>query len=420
MTTIQATTLKNGLRVVTDQVRDVGSVAAGIWAAAGTRHEELEYNGAAHMVEHMLFKGTPTRSARQIAESIEARGGKMNAYTSREITSYHIHLMKEDLGLAMDVLADMYQNATLPDDEMERERHVILQEIGMCIDTPDDLVFDHFFETAYPEQGFGAPILGRADIIQAMPRAALQNFISRFYTPKNTVISGAGNLDHDEFVDCVETFFTDLPEDQPYKTPPARYTGGERREEKELEQSHIILGFPGVSRSDSAYYALQALASILGGGMSSRLFQEVRERRGLVYSIFSFHMAYGDQGQFGIYAGTGPEKLAELMPVLCDEIRKAAKDISQDELTRAQSQLKSQLIMGRENMLSRADMQAKNFIYDGRALDPERQIAEIEALRLADIQSAASRLFSAKPTLAALGPVGYLEPFKAIEDRLRA
>ena len=333
MSHIQLTTLNNGLRVITDTAADVHSVALGIWVNVGTRNEDPAYNGAAHMVEHMLFKGTPTRSTQQIAETIEDVGGHMNAYTSREMTSYHIHLLKNDMRLGLEVLADIYQNATMPEDELERERHVILQEIGMCNDTPDELVFDNYFETAYPAQTLGAPILGKTSDISGMNKSALADYIHRHYTPQHTVISAAGNLDHQAFVRMVEDLFGNLPADTPHEQTKADYKGGDRRVDKELEQSHFVLGFEGVSKTDTDYFAAQTLATLLGGGMSSRLFQEVREKRGLVYSIYSYHSGYRDSGQFIIYAGTGPKDLKELVPVVCDEVLKSSENLSHAEGT---------------------------------------------------------------------------------------
>ena len=209
---IKLTTLSNGLRIVTDRVPYVESVVLGVWAGVGTRNEDLSVNGAAHMVEHMLFKGTASRNAREIVEAIENVGGHMNAYTGREVTSYHIHLLKEDLPLAVDVLSDMVQHSTMPEEEIEQERGVILQEIGMCNDTPDDIIFDHYFETAYPEQALGAPILGTAEIITEMNREALMAYVKRLYTPSRLVICASGNFDHDDFVRRVENAFTALPE----------------------------------------------------------------------------------------------------------------------------------------------------------------------------------------------------------------
>ena len=420
MPKIRMTTLKNGLRVVTDTVTDVHSVALGVWVGVGTRDEDMKHNGVAHMTEHMLFKGTKKRGALEIAELIEDVGGNMNAYTSREITSYHIHLMKDDLPLALDVLADMIQNSTLPEQEIERERGVILQEIGMCNDTPDDLVFDNYYETAYPGQALGAPILGRAEIISAMSGETIAGYVNRYYSPARTVISAAGNLNHEEFVRRVEDLFGNLPTDKDVKRVPAAYKGGEHRLEKELEQSHFVLGFDGPGRMENDYYAAHALSTVLGGGMSSRLFQEVREKRGLVYSIYSFYSGYRDSAQFGIYAGTGPDKLAEVVPIVCDEILKVAATMQEKELARAKAQLRANMLMGRESMMSRADQQAKYALYRNEVFDLDRAIRQIEDITISGVQGVAKRIFSAKPTLTALGPLDGLEDYAAVVKRLAA
>ena len=418
MSSIKITTLPNGLRVVTDHVPSVESVAVGVWAGVGTRNEDLSVNGVAHMVEHMLFKGTEKRDAQKIAEVIENVGGHMNAYTSREITSYHIHLLKDDLALALDVLADMVQNSTMPEDEVERERDVIIQEIGMCHDTPDDIIFDHYFETAYPEQALGAPILGTNTIIAKMQRDALMGYVEQFYTPERLVVCASGNLDHDAFIKQVEEKFNTLPANQNDNKKAADYKGGERRELRDLEQSHIVLGFQGISRLSDDYYAAQTLATILGSGMSSRLFQEVREKRGLVYSIYSFHSSYTDDGQFGVYAGTGPNKLPELIPVVCEEIRKVGSTITDEELNRAKSQLRSTTLMARESMMSRADQHAKSMLMRGEIRSSEDIIKEINAVEIKSLEKVSEQIFKTHPTLVALGPLGQLEEFDKIKERL--
>lgn len=413
-------TLSNGMRIVTDVVPSVESVAIGVWAGVGTRNEDLKINGAAHMVEHMLFKGTETRDALEIAEVIENVGGNMNAYTSREMTSYHIHLLKEDLPLALDVLSDMVQNSTMPEEEIERERGVILQEIGMCHDTPDDIIFDHYFETAYPNQALGAPILGTPEIIKSMSRDALMGYVERFYTPSQLILCVSGNFDPDTLIKMAEEKFTNLPPENPHKDITANYKGGEFREQRDLEQSHIILGFKGVAQTDPSYYAAQILATILGGGMSSRLFQEVREKRGLVYSIYSFHSAHKDDGQFGIYSGTGPDKVPELIPVICDEVLKIGSTIQEDELARAKAQLRSSTLMARESMMSRADQNAKSMILRGRLRTVDEIINAIKAVTPSDLEKVAAQIFSSQPTLAALGPLEQLEDFGKIKGRLAA
>ena len=420
MNEIRMTKLPSGLRVVTDSVPGIHSVALGVWVGVGTRHEDMVNNGVAHLTEHMIFKGTAKRNAQDIVEVIENVGGNVNAYTSREVTSYHIHLLKDDLALALDVLADIVQNSTMPEGELEKERHVVLQEIGMCNDTPDDVIFDNYYETAYPDQAIGAPILGKADIVGAMSRDVLMDYVHRFYTPGRMVISAAGAVDHDEFVAQVGELFAALPPDTQQSKAAPLYKGGENRREKELEQSHLILGFRGAGRLDDDYTTVQALSTLLGGGMSSRLFQEIREKRGLVYSIFSFHSAWMDDGQFGIYAGTGPDNLPELMPVICDEIKSVMDGVSAEELTRAKAQMQAGLLMGRESMMGRADHQAKHLLYRDKILDIENLIGRIEAVDKKDISRVTEKIFSGKPTLAGLGPMGKLESFEKISERLAA
>lgn len=417
---MELTTLPNGLRIVSDHVPSVDSIAIGVWVDCGSRHEDLKHNGISHMVEHMMFKGTPKRSAVEIVEQIENVGGHINAYTSREVTAYHLHLLKDDLPLAVDILSDIIQRPTMPEGEIDRERGVILQEIGMTNDTPDDLVFDLFQETTFPGQALGAPILGRPDIIRTMTRTNLMDYVKKYYTPAGLVISAAGNMDHETLISLVSGSFSDLPENAPSRISSACYKGGDCRTEKTLEQSHIILGFEGLPRHDPDFYAAVALSTILGGGMSSRLFQEIREKRGLVYNIFSFHHTFQDSGLFAIYAGTGPDDLTELIPVLCGEIGNMLEDVPEEELTRAKAQMRADILMGRESMLRRANAQAKRLIHFGDALDIEKKIEKINALSPQDIRRVAKRIFKTAPTLTALGPLGKLESYDQIKERLAA
>lgn len=403
---IQSSKLSNGLRIVTDTVDTVESVAVGVWCDVGTRHEDLKYNGVAHMVEHMMFNGTPTRSAQDIVNQIESVGGQMNAYTSRELTAYYVHLLKEHAPMALNILSDMIQRSTFPDSEIEKERGVILQEIGMTLDTPDDLVFDMYQEIAYPNQSLGAPILGTADIIEkTIQKETMQDYVRRFYTPDNLVISAAGNVTHAEMLKWVEEYFTDLPVNSNENFVPAQYKGGEKHVEKELEQTHIVLGYQGISKNDPDYYAALLLSTIMGGGMSSRLFQEVREKRGLAYSVYATHTAYHDDGQFEIYAGTGPDKANELMPVLHDEIEKISTSlVSADELKSAKNQMKTGILMGRESMLSRANRQAKFMINFNRDLDIQKIITDVDGVTSEQVQAVAMRMFNSKQsTLSRLG-----------------
>ncbi|NQU69521.1 MAG: insulinase family protein, partial [Rhodospirillales bacterium] len=274
--TVQVSTLPSGLRVVTHQMQAVESVSLGMWAHVGTRHERPEINGIAHMLEHMAFKGTKRRSARAIAEEIEDVGGHLNAYTSREFTAYHATVLRGDETLAVDMLADILQNSVFDEDELERERAVILQEIGQTNDTPDDVVFDHFQEIAFPDQPVGRSVLGTAEIVSNMPREALQGYMDEHYSASRMVFSAAGNIEHDAMVRLVEDAFDHLPGGAgsgSHAGEPARYVGGEFRELRDLEQAHLVLGFEGISFTDPDYYPLSVLSVVLGGGMSSRLFQ---------------------------------------------------------------------------------------------------------------------------------------------------
>lgn len=413
------TTLANGLRIITDKVDHVHSVAIGIWANVGARHEQPDRNGVAHLVEHMVFKGTKNRSVTEIAEAIEAKGGHVNAYTGRETTAFHIHLLKDDVALAFDILSDMLLNPLFNDDDLTRERDVILQEIGMYQDTPDDVVFDLFQDKAYPAQMLGANILGTPEIIRTVPRQALFDHVATFYTPANLVVSVAGPVEHAEIVALADRAFGARASGVAASFAPARYQGGEARQIKELEQAHLVLGFRGIPRLDPDYHAALALSTLLGGGMSSRLFQEVREKRGLVYSVYSFHSAFRDDGIFGIYAGTGADKLQTLVPVVCDEIVKATRTLTTTELDRAKAQLRSSLLMGLEQMMTRADTQARQLLLFGHPIPVEETLAKIASLTVDHLQDIATRIFSSTPTLAALGPVQALPSYAEIQTQLR-
>ena len=321
MSDVKVTTLGNGLRVAVDEMPEVESASLGIWVACGTRHESAELNGMAHMLEHMAFKGTRTRTARAIAEEIENVGGSLNAYTGREITAYHASVLKEDVALGVEMISDILRNSVFDPDELQRERGVILQEIGQALDTPDDLIFDQFQETALPGQPLGRPVLGTADSVEAIGRDDLFAYLARHYTASNMVLSAAGRVEHDRIVDLAEKHFGSVPRTPANAIAPAplRYVGGDGRETRVLEQAHLVLGCEGIGYRDPDYFALAIYSTLFGGGMSSRLFQRIREERGLVYGIHCFNTAYADGGLFGIYAGTGEDDLAELVPAVCEE-----------------------------------------------------------------------------------------------------
>ncbi len=417
--TISVSTLSNGLRIVTDVISTVETATLGIWVDVGSRHESQALNGVAHVLEHMAFKGTVTRSARDISEQIEAVGGYLNAYTSREITAYHARILKEDVPLALDIIADILQNSIFDKDEFERERSVILQEIGQAYDTPDDIIFDYFQETCFPGQALGRPILGTSESVNSLTAEAVKQYLQDHYGAKQMVLSVAGNVDHDRIVGQAEKVFQSLPSDKVQKTTKAQYKGGDFRQFRDLEQVHITVGFEGISYDHPDYYALSVLSTILGGGMSSRLFQEIREKRGLVYSIYTYASSYKDTGIFGIYAGTGSNQVAELIPVLCAELNKVRDDLKEEEVGRAKAQLKASLMMGLESTSARCETAAQHLLIYGRVLSPQEIVEKIDDVSLADLKQLSYQLFLSKPTLTAIGPIDQIEAYEDFCARLR-
>ncbi len=417
---IRVTRLPSGLTVVTERMDRVETVSLGAYVAAGTRHETADENGASHFLEHMAFKGTERRSASAIAEEIEAVGGHINAYTAREQTAYYVKVLKEDMALGADLIGDILTHSTFDPDELERERGVILQEIGQANDTPDDIVFDHFQETAYPGQPMGRPVLGTEARIKGMKRDALMGYMKRHYTAGNTVVAAAGNLHHDDFLELAAKHFADLPTHAAPPALPGIYGGGEFREDRDLDQVHIVLGFPSVAYDDADFYPTMLLSTLLGGGMSSRLFQEVREKRGLVYSVYSFNAPSMDGGLFGIYAGTGESEAAELMPVTLEELRKVQSEVTAAELARARAQVKAGLLMSLESTGSRCEQLARQIQVFGRVIPTAETVSRIEAVGVADVQRAAARVFRARPTLAAMGPASRVPGIEAIGQSLAA
>jgi predicted Zn-dependent peptidase len=418
--TTKLATLPNGLRIVTDRLDTVDTVSLGIWVDVGTRHEAPKINGAAHFLEHMAFKGTERRNARAIAEEIEAVGGHLNAYTSRESTAYYAKVLKEDVALALDILADILINSTFDPTEFERERQVILQELGQANDTPDDIIFDHFQERAFPDQAMGRPVLGSAKVLRRLSREAVMAYLRDHYGAARMVLSASGNLDHDRIVELADKLLSAMPAERPVDAEPARYIGGEHRQRRKLEQLHLVLGFPAQTLTDPDYYAASVLSTAFGGGMSSRLFQEVREKRGLAYSIHSFAHSFTDGGLFGIYAGTGEEEAAELVPVLCDETMRLADGLDEGELARAKAQMKAGLLMSLESTGARCEQMAQHMLIHGTPFDPADIVRRIEAVDDAAIGRVVAFWHSGPPTLAALGPVGRLEDFERLRSRLAA
>ena len=418
--TIRLSTLSNGFRVITEHMPGMGSAAIGVWVGSGSRNETEAENGVAHFLEHMAFKGTSRRSALAIAEEIENVGGHLNAYTSREATAYYARVLAEDAPLALDIIGDILTGSTFEKAEIELERGVILQEIGQALDTPDDIIFDWLQETAYPGQPIGRPILGPAERVSAFGENDLRGFIGAHYAPSNMILSAAGGVDHDALVAEAERHFGGLAAHDAPARDGARYEGGERREVKDLEQAHICLAFEAPAYRDPDFYATQLMSSALGGGMSSRLFQEAREKRGLCYTIFAQAGAYQDSGMMTIYAGTGEAEAKGLVELTADVIRGAAEDLSEAELERARAQMKAGLVMGLESPSARAERLARSLMIWGEPPELARTIARIEAVTVADIRAAAARLTATRPTLAYYGPVADAPDLAAYQARLAA
>jgi predicted Zn-dependent peptidase len=415
---VEITTLPSGLRIVTDRMENLETVSLGVWVAAGSRHERPRERGLSHLLEHMAFKGTRRRSARDIAEEIETAGGDLNAATSVEQTAYYAHVLAGDTGLALDILSDILTESTFDTQELEREKGVILQEISAVEDTPDDLVFDLFNAAAFPEQPIGSPILGTPEHVRAFDRSMISAYLESHYRSGATTIGAAGAVDHAKIVDAAAASFTTLPGHAAESVVPARYVGGEKRLKRKLEQAHVVIGFEGIPYTDPNYYALHVFANAVGGGMSSRLFQEVREKRGLAYAVHAFHWAYSDTGLFGFYAATAQEHIAELMPVALDCVAAAAQDLDDTELQRAKAQMKVSILTALESPTARAEQMARQMLAFGRVLTREEIVEKIDHLTVAAIRDAGAAALRSAPTVAAVGPIAKVYSPDRISERL--
>jgi predicted Zn-dependent peptidase len=416
--TVRTATLANGLRVITEAMPHMKTSTVGVWVDAGAREETPDNNGVAHMLEHMAFKGTERRSARAIAEEIEAVGGALNAYTSREQTAYYARVMAEHVPLAVDIIGDILQHSVFDDGELTRERTVIAQEIAQVHDTPDDIIFDHLQQAAYPGQSLGRSILGTAERVAAMTRDQLQGFMRANYGARGMVLSAAGAVDHDEIVDLAARHFGAHNGATRAPGAAARYAAGEFRDESDFDQAHLALAFPGVAYGDPDFYAMQVYATLLGGGMSSRLFQEVRENRGLAYTVTSFATSYRDGGLFTIYSGADGENLDELVAVIAGEVRKTAAEVGDGEIARARQQMRAGLLMSLESSSARAEQLARQVLIYGRHLSTEEIIAGVDAVGQAEVGRAVKRLLSGgNLSLAVVGPIKRLENYQRIAAR---
>ena len=417
---VRITRLPNGVHVATEEIPGVRTATIGVWVATGSRNEGEAEHGLSHLIEHMAFKGTERRSARRIAEDIENVGGEINAATSTEFTSYTARVLSEDVGLAADVLGDILTNSLFDPVELAREKNVILQEYASIEDSPDDVVIDAFLETAFSGQAIGRPILGRPETIASFDRDVIRAFMGREYTPSRMALAAAGNVEHELVVEAAAAALGSIPDGQAPEPPAASYIGGERRMRRKLEQANLVLGLPGVSFRDPAYFATHMFAQALGGGLTSRLWHEVRETRGLAYSVEAFHWPFTDCGLFGIGAGTSGSDLAELVEVVMETARQAARDVEPAELARARAQLKVAMLAALETPGGRIDRAARQLLAWGRIIPPEETVAHVDAVTVDEVREAGARTLAGPPTLAAIGPIKGLQPLRRIAAGLAA
>ena len=406
----QKTVLPNGVRIITEEIEHVRSAAIGLWVGAGSRDERDGYEGISHFMEHMFFKGTEHRTARALAESLEAVGGQLNAFTTKEYTCYYAKVLDEDLDLAIDVLSDMFFHSLFDEKEIEKEKNVVIEEIKMYEDSPDELIHDIFSEKVWNEHPLGKPILGTEASITSLSRDKIMLFLSEHYAPDNVVVAVAGKIKHEDIVAKLSAQFGTFKRGgrRVLEEAPTGKTV-EHYQKKETEQMHIILGVPGLGQDDEDIYAMHIFNNILGGGLSSRLFQEIREQRGLAYSVYSYHSTYVDSGLFAIYAGTSPKNTQEVIECILQELKEISEQgITADELARTKAQIKGGLYLGLESVSSRMSRLGKTELTYNRVLSPEEVIGKLEKVTLEDVLRVIGRLWQKdKISLMTLGPAGH-------------
>lgn len=408
---IRQSTLKNGLKVLTAERPQIETVSLGIWVNTGSAAESAAENGISHFIEHMVFKGTKKRNSLQISEDIENVGGATNAYTSRHFTCFYAKMLKDDVELAADVLCDFITSPTFDAEEMVKEKEVVVQEIKQSNDAPDDLAFDYFQEAAFPEQATGRTILGTPELVRGFTKGQMMDYMHTHYTADNMVVAAVGRVNHDAFVKMIEERMSEVAPHKNFVADKQIYVGGSRTECKKIEQTHLVLGFQGASYYMPNYYQYSVLSTIFGGGMSSRLFQEIREKRGLVYTINSFNQSLEHTGVFGIYAGTTPKELHELLPVVTDEIKKIMNEpVTDIELNRAKTQIKASLLMSLESSSTTAEIIARQMLLFNRVIPTEEIVAKIESITKDDLLKLAQTIFTTTPTYTILGCEGSTYP----------
>jgi predicted Zn-dependent peptidase len=412
--------LPNGVTVATDTMPEVKTASLGIWVSAGARYEDENEHGISHLLEHMAFKGTRKRNAFQISEEIENVGGELNAATGIEVTSYYARLLGKDLPLAFDILSDILTNSTFEMSELAREQSVIVQEIGAAADDPDDLAFDLFQETAFPDQPIGRPILGTPETVRSFTPEKLRAYMQKRYRGSRMIIAAAGAVNHDQLFAAAANGFAAIVNDEVKSPERARYAGGVSIEPRKLEQTHLVLGLEGISYHAPERYAMQAFVNLVGGGGSSRLFQEVREKRGLCYSIQAFHSSYQDIGLFGVTAGADAADTEELTRVVIEQLHEAAEKASQAEVDRAKAQMKVGLLSALESSSARADQLGSRLLAFGKAIPFEEIEQKIEAITLESVRAAGRKLVSGgRPTFVGVGEGKGLERAGAATEALQ-
>ncbi len=418
---VRRTLLPGGLRVITEQVPAVRSVSFGVWVGAGSRDETPAQMGAAHYLEHLLFKGTTRRSALDISASIEAVGGDLNAFTTKEYTCYYARVLDADVDLAVDVVCDVVTDALLRSDDIEAERGVILEEIAMHEDDPGDVVHDLFAQAMFGDSPLGRPILGTVDTIEGISRGMINRFYRTRYRPESMVIAAAGNVDHEHIVRRVRQAFShvleaDVEPSAPRTGRPVRRGGtGTAVTTRATEQAHVVLGVPGLVRSDPRRYSLSVLSTALGGGMSSRLFQEVREKRGLAYSVYSYAQGFSDDGMFGVYAGCLPTKVDTVLDVCMSQLDDvASQGLSDVEIARGKGQVRGATVLGQEDTGSRMSRIAKSELLHEPLLSIDEILGHVDAVSSDDIRAIARDLLDGPRTLAVIGPFDAATSFAAV------
>jgi predicted Zn-dependent peptidase len=410
---VRHTVLPGGLRIVTEAMPTVRSVTVGIWVGVGSRDEAPSLAGASHYLEHLLFKGTKRRDAMTISSAIDAVGGEMNAFTSKEYTCFYARVLDTDLPLAVDMVCDLVTSSVIKAADVESERGVILEEIAMHEDDPTDMVHDQFAQVLFGDGPLGRPVLGSVESIETIGRAAIAGYYHRRYRPQDMVVAVAGNIDHASVVRLVKAAFATAGLDAGEAAPAgprlgaqrAASLGGVRVVHRTTEQANVVLGTPGMSRRDDRRWALGVLNAALGGGMSSRLFQEVREKRGLAYSVYSYHAQYADTGLFGIYAGCVPRKVDDVLAICREEVEKVTSHgITAEELERGKGQLRGSLVLGLEDTGSRMSRIGKAELVYGDLLSVDHIIDRINRVSLEDVSAVAAEVLTATPTLAVVGP----------------